>query len=49
MTIGKDKTRIYVTVTKELAKKIEEIALHEKTSLSYVMANLVEKQLKGSV
>lgn len=47
MAVGKDKTRIFVTVTKDTAKTIEDIAKKNNVSLSYVMADLVEKQLKG--
>jgi hypothetical protein len=45
LPIGKDKTRIAVTLVKDTAKSVEELAEHEKRTVSAMMAILVEEAL----
>lgn len=45
MAISKDKERILTIVSKELAKKIAELAEQEKRSISAMTAILIEKGL----
>jgi predicted transcriptional regulator len=45
LPIGKDKTRINVTLSKDTAKSVETLAENEKRTVSAMMAILVEEAL----
>ena len=45
MPVGKDNKRLVVTVSKEIAKQVEELAREEKRSVSAMSALLIDEAL----
>ncbi len=48
MTISKDKTRTNITISKELKKKLEQLAKQDNRSFNNLIINILTKYVENS-